>query len=118
MDVLRYKVLIKNCWGGVRNAGSPQKRAELKHMKLNSLAKSGKTGFTLIELLVVIAIIAILAALLLPTLAKAKATAKQTLCVSQFEANWRWPCGLSGRLQILSRKPVGKRLLLDEQACG
>ena len=39
-------------------------------------------GFTLIELLVVIAIIAILAAILFPVFAQVKATAKQTVCLS------------------------------------
>lgn len=41
-----------------------------------------KVGFTLIELLVVIAIISLLAAILFPVFAKAKASAKRTLCLS------------------------------------
>ena len=49
------------------------------------MMKRGFKNFTLIELLVVIAIIAILAALLLPSLQKARTSAKKTACINNLK---------------------------------
>ena len=50
--------------------------------KLNDVEKKGAQAFTLIELLVAIAIIGILTTLLLPVLARAKASSNRIKCVN------------------------------------
>ena len=52
-------------------------------------SRSKKRGFTLVELLVVISIIALLLAIIIPSMNKARETAKRVICSNQLKENAR-----------------------------
>src|SRR4051812_39546891 len=78
--------------GGAVRAGSEIERygrgrrttGDARTATREKAAMRPRAGFTLIELLVVIAVVAILAALLFPVFAQARATARKSVCLSNF----------------------------------
>lgn len=68
--------------------------------------KKSKKGFTLIELLMVVAIIAVLAGLLLPTLRKARRSAKRAACMSNLRQ-----IGMAWRMYLQSYEKFPRNLM-------
>lgn len=102
--VFNLRGCLENCVLAAGDMGKSHGAAEARRARFSlrprcsqssRLHKGRGFAFTLLELLVVIAIIAVLAALLLPALAKAKASARAVHCTSNLR---QW--GLAWRIYI------------------